>query len=150
MYLGAAQIDFLNSDNILHAQTLLLRGMDDDYGPALEKALKKDKAWQAISSGGMMQCRLIIRCQVAEEGGHLIYNGRRFNRGCWSWRPPKVIRLQGRTAREYPDPINEHPEITIITEKGQLLRLDACPCGGELVKDHRGVLYCEKCSICYE
>jgi hypothetical protein len=56
----------------------------------------------------------------------------------------------GRPAREQHNPLNTNPEISIITEKGQVLRLDACPCGGELLKDRRGVLYCSKCFIVYE
>ena len=143
------EIDFLNRDNILPAQTLLLRGMDD-YDPATQKALRKDKAWISIDSGGTIHAHLCIRCQVAEKDGRLIYNGRPYNRGCWSWRPPKIIRMQGRLARETTDPRNEHPEIIIITQNGKALQLDACPCGGELLKDHRGFLYCGSCYEIYE
>ena len=55
-----------------------------------------------------------------------------------------------------PDPIDHafmeitKPEISIYTKKGELLRLDACPCGGELQQDRRGFLYCKECSIIYE
>lgn len=150
MCLSATQTDFLNSDNILSRQTIMLRGMDD-YDPATEKALGKDSAWQRINDGGLLKCSLIIRCQVGEDlDGHLIYNGHRFSRRDWSWRPPKIIRIQGRSAREQYDPINEHPEISIITEKGEVLRLDSCPCGGDLQKDHRGFLYCTSCHLIYE
>lgn len=150
MCLSATQIDFPNSDNILPRQTIELRGMDE-YDPATEKALGKDSAWQRINDGGLLHCRLIIRCQVGEDlDSHLLYNGRRYTRRVWSWRPPKIIRMQGRLAREYSDPRNEHPEIIIITQNGEALKLDACPCGGELIMDHRGFLYCASCHLIYE
>lgn len=144
--------EILNSDqdNIIGSQTSQMRVMDD----CLEwerKALRKDVGFLPILDGGVVPGRtLTIRCQVAEKDGHLIYNGRAYNRSCWSWRPPKVIRMQGRLAKDPTDPMNTKPEISIYTEKGKLLLLDACPCGGELRKDHRDVLYCTECYITYE
>jgi hypothetical protein len=46
--------------------------------------------------------------------------------------------------------MNSNPEISILTENGNVLRLDACPCGGALLKDHRGALYCSDCFLIYE
>jgi len=146
------QIDCLNSDNIIGPQTYRLRRMDysEDLTESELKLLHRDKAFRPILNGGVLHCHLKIRCQVAEESGRLIYNGRPFNRSQWSWRPPKIIRLQGRSARELSDPINNKPEISIITARGEVLRLDACPCGGELQMDNHGYLYCVKCNMIYE
>lgn len=149
MCAGAVQVNSLNSDNIIGTQILMLRGMDD-YTEYELKALKRDTAFQKIFSGGVLHCRLSLRCQVAEAGGRLIYNGRPFNRSQWSWQPPKIIRMQGRRAKEFGDPRNNHPEISIYTEGGELLRLDACPCGGELLMDHNYNLYCANCNIIYK
>lgn len=101
-----------------------------------------------------------MRKQIdVDKKGRLIYNGKPYTRdswccytsgGCELYGPPKVIRLLGRVAREIPDPINNNPEISILTEKGDILRLDACPCGGELLMDHREVLYCSDCHLIYE
>jgi len=63
--------------------------------------------------------------------------------------PPKVIRQQGRLAKEEPDEANTHPEIIIFTAKGEALNLDACPCGGELIMDDDGSLYCKECGVFY-
>lgn len=141
--------DSLKFENILKTQTCIDEGMEN-YSEAELKALWKDDAFRPIWTGGIMHCHLSIKCQVAEESGKLIYNGKLFNREKWSWRPPKVIRLQGRPAREYTDPQNNNPEISIITVRGDIIWLDACPCGGELLMDHRGFLYCKECSIVYE
>lgn len=141
--------DCLKSDNIIFSRTSPIEEMDN-YSEAERKALQKDDAFRPIWNGGIMHCHLSIKCQVAEESGRLIYNGRALTRSSWDWRPPKIIRMQGRSARESSDVINNNPEITILTQNGKLLRLDACPCGGELLMDHRGFLYCKECSIVYE
>jgi hypothetical protein len=123
----------------------------ENYSDAELKALKKDKAFMRIWDGGIMpDASLEIRSMVSEQNDHLILNGRKFTRSSWDWRPPLIIREQGRLAKESFDPRNNHPEITIITQKGKVLRLDACPCGGELMMDHRGFLYCSECKIIYE
>jgi hypothetical protein len=142
-------LNFSQNHNIMFSQTCNIEGMQD-YSAAELKALARDKAFRSIWEGGVLHCHLSIRCQVAEESGRLIYNGRPFNRSQWSWRPPKIIRIQGRLAKEASDPRNNNPEISIYTESGKLLRLDACPCGGELLMDHRGFLYCKKCNTVYE
>jgi hypothetical protein len=122
----------------------------DDYPAWAQKAVQKDKAFAQIFTGGIIRGRhLELRCQVAEENGHLIYNGKRYTaRG--RWRPAKVIRRQGRLAKELPNPYNNRPEISVELESGKVLRLDACPCGGELIMDHRLVLYCRECFRIYE
>lgn len=117
-----------------------------------KRFFEKDKAFQGIWEGGILRgCSLKIRCQVSiDSDGRLLYNGRHFTRSSWSWRPPKFIRQQGRMAKEYSDPCNIHPEILIYTERGNILVLDACPCGGELLMDKNGNLYCSECKIIYE
>lgn len=141
--------DSLKFDNILKTQTPIDEEMEK-YSETDLKALWKDDAFRPIWNGGIMHCHLSIKCQVAEKSGKLLYNGKLFNRSKWSWRPPKVIRMQGRLAREYTDPRNSSPEISIITARGVIIWLDACPCGGELLMDHRGFLYCKECNIVYE
>ncbi|MCK9570802.1 hypothetical protein M0R72_17770 [Candidatus Pacearchaeota archaeon] len=123
----------------------------ENYSDAEMKALQKDKAFMRIWDGGVMVGQEIdIRSMVTEENDRVVLNGRKFTRSSWDWRPPQIIRGQGRLAKEYSDPRNNHPEISIYTEGGKLLRLDACPCGGELEMDHNYNLYCLKCFRIYE
>ena len=115
------------------------------------KALQRDKAFWRIWTGGVLKASLNIKSMVgSDEKGRLMVNGRRFTRSSWGWHPPPIIREQGRLAKEEYTPANEHPEIAIVTQKGEVLWLDACPCGGELLMDHRGVLYCDNCFMIYE
>ena len=132
-----------NSEDILHPQTYMFEGRE---------VFEKDKAFRTIWEGGILKgCSLKIRCQVSlDPKGRLLYNGRLYNRNSWSWRPPKFIRQQGRLAKESTDPRNNHPEIVIYTMSGRALLLDACPCGGELLMDRNGYLYCSSCKIIYE
>lgn len=140
----------LNSDNIIFSRTNTIEGMED-YTAAELRAMKKDKAFMHIWNGGVIRASLTIRSMTgSDEKGQLILNGRRFTRSSWDWRPPAIIRDQGRLAKEVLDPVNDHPEIPIITQRGEVLWLDSCPCGGELVMDHRGYLYCTNCFIIYE
>ncbi len=67
----------------------------------------------------------------------------------WSWRPPNFVRQQGREAKEEHNSRNNHPEIYLTTLNGEELKLDACPCGGELVKDRCECLYCRDCGMVY-
>ena len=128
--------------------TLLLR-MDDFFTAREVKRLLKDRQFSEIFIGPQSGCHLTLRCQVAEENGHLIYNGKRYTRGR-RWRPPKVIRQMGRLAKELPNPYNNSPEISVELQSGKVLRLDTCTCGGELVMDHRLVLYCRECFRIWE
>jgi len=136
-------LNILNSEDILFFRTYTIEG---------RKVFERDKAFRTIWEGGILRgCSLKIRCQISvDSGGHLLYNGRRFSRSSWSWRPPKFIRQQGRLAKESTDPRNNHPEIVVYTMKGEALLLDACPCGGELLMDNNENLYCSKCKIIYE
>jgi hypothetical protein len=56
----------------------------------------------------------------------------------------------GRTAREVPNPANDKPEIIILDAQGEIIRMNTCTCGGELLMDHRGALYCSRCFTIYE
>ena len=136
-------LNIQNFEDILFFRTYTIEG---------RKVFERDNAFRTIWEGGILRgCSLKIRCQVsADSDGHLLYNGRRFSRSSWSWRPPKFIRQQGRLAREYADPRNNHPEIVVYTMRGEALLLDACPCGGELLMDSNENLYCSKCKIIYE
>jgi hypothetical protein len=115
------------------------------------KALSRDKGFETIWQGGIMTgCHLVLKLQISFNAkGRLLYNGRLYNRNSWSWRPPKFIRLQGREAKEEPNSRNSHPEIYLTTLNGEELKLDACPCGGELVKDRCECLYCRDCGLIY-
>lgn len=144
----------LNNSNIIFSRPSLYEEEEilSDLSDSEMKALKKDKAFMRIWDGGIMTgCDLQIRGIVTvDERGRLYINGRRFTRSSWSWRPPPIIRHQGRMAKDYPDPMNEHPRIRVEDENGDLVWQDKCVCGGELIKDHRGYLYCMKCNIIYE
>jgi hypothetical protein len=139
-------------NNIIFSQNLM--GEEDEILSEAElKALKKDTAFMRIWDGGVIAQGTPIRVKsvvYVDERGRLYLNGRRFTRSSWSWRPPPIIRHQGRIAKDYPDPMNEHPWITIIDEKGNPVKQDKCTCGGSLQKDQRGYLYCTKCNIIYE
>ncbi len=119
--------------------------------PSETRALTRDKAFTTIWQGGILTGRhLVLKLQISfNKKGRLLYNGRPYNRSSWTWRPPKFIRLQGREAKEEPNSRNSHPEIYLTTLNGQELKLDACPCGGELVKDRREYLYCRECGMVY-
>lgn len=146
--MSGSVLNSLNQDNIIFFRTSIDEGMED-YSTSEMKALQKDKAFMQIWNGGVIQGKLKIKSMLSEEDGHLVLNGRRFTRSSWNWRPPEVIRGQGRLAKEYSDPRNVHPEIAIVTQNGSVLWLDACPCGGELLMDNNSNLYCSKCNIIY-
>jgi len=120
--------------------------------PAEAKALSKDKGFETIWKGGILTgCHLVLKLQISFNAkGRLLYNGKPYSRGIWGWRPPKFIRLQGREAKEEPNSRNSHPEIYLTTLNGEELKLDACPCGGELVKDSCECLYCRDCGTVYD
>ncbi len=119
--------------------------------PYEARALARDRGFETIWQGGKLTGRhLVLKLQISfNKKGRLLYYGRTYNRDSWTWRPPKFIRLQGREAREEPNSRNSHPAIYITTMNGQELKLDACPCGGELVKDSREYLYCRDCGMVY-
>ena len=119
--------------------------------PSEAKALSRDRGFETIWKGGILTgCHLVLKLQISFNAkGRLLYNGRPYSRGIWGWRPPKFIRLQGREAKEEPNSRNSHPEIYLTTQNGVVLKLDACPCGGELVKDSCECLYCRDCGEVY-
>ena len=158
MCAGEVQANSLNFEYILKFQTYSIEEeensseedfSEDDSSEDELKVLRKDVAFWSILDGGVRHC-YTLRCQVAEKNGHLIYNGKLYTRSSHSWRPPKVIRLQGRFARERINLINARPEISIYTNNGKMIRLDHCPCGGELLMNHNFNLYCVDCNIIYE
>lgn len=141
-----AQNNIIFSQNYINEEDEILS--EDEL-----KLLKKDRAFMRIWDGGIIgeKTPLYIKSIVSvDEKNRLYLNGRRFTRSSWSWRPPPIIRHQGRMAKDYPDPMNEHPHIRVEDERGDLIWTDKCVCGGELLKDHRGYLYCIKCNIIYE
>jgi hypothetical protein len=143
----------LNNSNIIFSRSSLYEEEEilSDLSDSEMKALRKDKAFMRIWDGGVMACSLEVRSMVTVDDQDRLYlNGRRFTRSSWRWRPPPIIRHQGRLAKDYPDPTNEHPLIRVENEKGDLIWQDKCVCGGELIKDSRGYLYCVKCNIIYE
>jgi hypothetical protein len=145
-------VNSLNFDNIIFSRILPIEGIElySYFSDAEMKALQKDKAFMRIWEGGIMRGPLEIRSMVGEDDkGRLTINGRRFTLSSWDWQPPFIIRYQGRLAKEFSDPRNNHPEIAIETERGETLWLDACPCGGELLMDERDYLYCVECNMIY-
>lgn len=131
----------------------------EDFGPEFKRALAKSPMFCRLWEGGSKNLRLSIRKQLDfDEKGRLLYNGRLYNKDTWCcyfsgdcmmYGPPKVIRLQGRAAKEQLNKANTHPEITIITAHGEVIILDACPCGGELIMDTDDSLYCKDCGDVY-
>lgn len=86
---------------------------------------------------------------MAEEN-RLLYRGHQFSMSEWpSHLPPKFIQIQGRPAKEEFSIYNDRPTISIRTQGGILLTLDACPCGGCLLLDFSGNLYCNACFEIY-
>jgi len=155
----------LNSDNIIQGRSVIdeereFQPTTEDFGRDFTRCLVKSPQFRAIWLGGCVEQHLILRKQIdIDERGRLLYNGKPYKRNTWCryfmgdcelYGPPKVIRQMGRIAKEVPNPANNNPEISIVTVGGEVLRLDACPCGGELIRDHRGALYCSNCFIIYE
>jgi hypothetical protein len=160
--------DCLNSEYILCGRSytieegeLFTQPTTEEFGRDFARYLKKTPSFRYIWSGSLEeQQHLTLRLQISTDSkGRLLYNGKPYKKNSWCsyfvgdcklYGPPKVIRQMGRVAREIPNPANVHPEISILTARGEVLRLDACTCGGELVMDHRGVLYCSNCFVIYE
>jgi hypothetical protein len=86
--------------------------------------------------------------------GILYFRGNRYNLQAWKEKngthePPGCISCQGRYAKEQYNIFNNKPEISIITQRGETLNLDACPCGGRLIYDSNAYLFCEVCGKIY-
>jgi len=58
------------------------------------------------------------------------------------WHVPKLVYIQGRMARERPDPRNSRPRYYTYDEDGELVWHDRCKCGGSLEYDNNMNLYC--------
>jgi hypothetical protein len=87
-----------------------------------------------------------------DEKGRMLYRGRRYGRDAWTWRPPHIIRIQGRQAKDFSDKRNGYPTEEINTEKGKMKVRAVChghkdgqACGGSFLYDSRYYLYCERC-----
>lgn len=159
-------MNFLNSDNIIHSGSYLLEGRK--FEPSLTegelrllgKALKADPMFARIWWGDAGKRLAALRLQVSiDDRGRLLYNGKLYNRDSWVtffvtderlYGPPKIIRGQGRLAKEVPDVRNNHPDIVFFNEDGKPVHSDHCQCGGELVMDSRYYLYCRRCNLIYE
>jgi hypothetical protein len=161
---GVLQSNSLKSDNIIHSGLDTTEETDlpetNDFGRDFARCLQKSPVFNALWMGGGVERHLSLRKQIdIDSSGRLLYNGRIYNKDTWCryyfgdlqlYGPPKVIRQMGRVAKEIPNPANNNPEISILTQNGDVIRLDACPCGGELILDHRGALYCSNCFVVYE
>lgn len=138
----------------LNSEDILRSGASNNEGKKLRKLhcpFESDPAFHAIWAGGFPSgVHLSLKLQVAtDHKGRLLYNGRLYNRDSWTWQPPKFIRLQGRHAKDIIDFRNYPAKAYIITQKGDVIELDACICGGELLYDHNEELYCSACGAMY-
>lgn len=157
-------LNCLNSEYILHSGYDSYEGrifipVTEDFGKDFIRCLAKSPMFNRLWQGGPGELHLRLRIQISEDkDGRLLYNEKPYNKDTWCcyfwgdcqmYGPPKIIRQQGRPAKELADAANTHPEIIIITKNGEEMRLDACPCGGDLIKDDDGSLYCKKCGEVY-
>lgn len=127
----------------------------EEYGKEFDRYLARSSIFQKIWRGGPEHVKIRLRRQMAfDDKGRLLYNEKPYNRDSWCcyyvgdcehYGPPKPIRQMGRMANEQPNPYNTHPEIEVRTRDGDILILDACPCGGSLQMDNQGELYCTEC-----
>lgn len=80
--------------------------------------------------------------------GRLRYYNKLYNRRIWSWQPPKVIRLQGRIAEEYPNPSNNAPiDWFKLGDTWVKVRRSCDECDGDLIYEPDGLLYCNECGL---
>jgi len=122
------------------------------------KIIKREPIWWRNYEGGTFPAgtRLIIKSIYSEDDkGRLLYLGKPFDRRRWSWRPPKIIRMMGRHARDYTDLRNSYPTDEITHEDGSKERIRATckskekgdECKGKYLYDQRYYLYCERCFL---
>ena len=132
---------------------------DSYFTPALVlKILKREPIYWRNYQGGTFPegTKLTIKSILSEDDkGRLLYRGRLFDRRRWSWRPPKILRMMGRQARDFTDLRNSYPTEE-IEQDDTILRVRAiCTrdpkrgpyCDGKLLYDKRYYLYCEKCFL---
>ncbi len=139
----------LNSYDVVNLRTNINEGMAK-YTDHELKGISRDTGFSPIWKGGgiLRGAHLILKIQVSVDAlGRLLYNGRLYNRSCWSYMPPKFIRLQERQAKEYSSFYNNYPTdvIEVDSEKVRIRR--TCGCDGKLVYYKRAWLYCEKCHL---
>jgi hypothetical protein len=92
--------------------------------------------------------RLFLRSQASIKMGKLYYYGRQFSRASWAWHPPKVICLQGRSAKEYPNPSNDTPiDWFKLGDTWVKVRRRCDECNGDLVYEPDESLYCKECGM---
>jgi len=135
----------------------LMEGLTPPELKSFKKALEKDPLFDQVWKGGILSSdhHLILRSQIAyttdgRGNTRLLYNGRRYDRDSWTWRPPKAIRQLGRTAKEYPNPRNSPPVVFVATKNGEFIYVDRCTkCGGDLIYDNNMELYCRECGLIY-
>ena len=131
------------------------KDLPDPESLQAEKSLQRDKKFWFIWQSGKREGHLKIRSQISQDQkGRILYNNRIYNRGCWTWRPPKFIRLQGRLAKEIPDKRNSYPTEEETVEGKSIKRRAICHgidkkigCGGRFQYDSRLQLYCSSCFL---
>lgn len=135
-------------ENILYSGAYNFEGMK--FRPTCELDPFFIRVWRGGFPKGT---KLIIKAQLSEDDkGRLLYYGKLYNRDCWTWQPPKFIRLRGRTAKEQPNPFNNYPTRIIEVDNKKVRIRDSCRnCGGRLVYDTITMdLYCEDCFVVHE
>jgi hypothetical protein len=92
--------------------------------------------------------RLFLRSQVSIRDGKLYYYNRKFSRASWAWHPPEVIRLLGRSAREYYNITNNRPiDWFNLGDSWVGVRRRCDECNGDLVYGPGKFLYCIECGL---
>jgi ribosomal protein S27AE len=152
----------LKNEYILHSGAVSNEGKEFFEESALSpeeqrlfaRYLEKNSLFRRLWNGPTA-IDITLRAQVRVENGIIYYNDRKYNKDTWTnflvvegllYGPPKFIRLQGRLAKESPDPLNSIPTDVVELEDGQYQRVRrTCGCGGRLIYDHNSILYCEKC-----
>lgn len=129
-----------------------LHGHPVDVWPQISLDLNLDSQIQRFYYSGRLS-------YSPTDPAKLIYTPKRFNRDSWTsylagdillYGPPKVIRQQGRLAKENANSMNNHPAIAVTNRRGKLiLFIDQCFCGGELVRDQNEYLCCADCGMIY-
>ena len=91
---------------------------------------------------------LYLRSQISFKHGKLYYCDRKFPRAQRSWQPPKIIRLYGRSAKEYPNIANNKPmDWVYLGDRWVGVRRLCDECDGGLVYGHDKALYCNECGL---
>jgi hypothetical protein len=155
----SCEVNTLNSENILRSGVYLFEGEKFFDQRTWQRVKKYDPVFARLWEGPV-DMAFSLRPQIALDlKGRLLYNGRLYNKDTWTsffttqdelYGPPKVIRQQGRLAKEEFDVRNQHPDVVIFDDAGKPYHSDHCECGGQLVLDNNLNLYCVKCKLIYE